>query len=290
MLFKILNLISSVFYIAANILYMTRDSINGIEKTTMTEMIVYGGLFTCASAVYLCIIAKPSKLVSRICKILHIAVFAVSVIMFLDLHLFNILFDEHSIYLPRVFALITAVATLGVVLIEVFGKKQSKDKLTDEAHWTCPQCGKADNQHDFCENCGCAKSLLPQTPNGNKNSGIKLNVADISKLATAAVFCLIAILYLAGPVSGLVTEISISMLCGSLALNGFSRLLNGKAGMIVTAVSCIFTLVPLVLSVMFMANGYLGMGGTMINLLTFGSLIIALICAVMNFIFDRRKK
>lgn len=119
---------------------------------------------------------------------------------------------------------------------------------------------------------------------------MKFNFAKISRVGIAAILCFVAVLYAAGPISGLVMQVSGSLLGGALAVNAFSQLFKKNVQSVIVAISCLFALGALIMAILFLSRGYLGMSGIAVNIIILGSWGTALVCAALNFVFDRKKK
>ncbi len=119
---------------------------------------------------------------------------------------------------------------------------------------------------------------------------MKITFANITRIIIAAIFCFVAIMYATGPISALTMQVSTAMVCGGLALNAFSGHFNKAVQNILVVISCLFAAVAVVFTVMFMTRGYLGMNATITAVINYGCWGIALICAILGVVLDKKKK
>lgn len=124
MFYRILNIVTTAAYFIVGLLM---NSFYGQQFTEVLVLTMVSCLLLCSSALYTSIKAEPKKPFNIICMVLAIASFVMVIAILLVYFFVNsskMVLD--AVVIPRLFGMLSAVATFGAVLVEVCGRKDKQ--------------------------------------------------------------------------------------------------------------------------------------------------------------------
>ncbi len=125
-MFTVLNVIAIALYMIIDLMCKVTEMGESLFSFTVV-LTMMSCLLLCSSALYTSIKAKPGKPVMIICKVLDIAAFVTAIVILL----MYVSWGGNTpvtdvVVIPRLFGVLSAVATFGAVLVEVCGRKDKQ--------------------------------------------------------------------------------------------------------------------------------------------------------------------